>query len=185
MSMRQRLIVLVVAALLVASCGNTVKEKAAEAKAKVTETKERATEKILEKLIEKKTGEKVKVNVSKGRINIKGEKGEVTFTRDGDGEAPEDFPKDVYIYEDAGIVMSATQLTTFSLVLRTPDDFEKVMDTYREKMTSLEWEEVAADNTSGVLMLQYKKANRSAMVRRIDRKDEKTQVLLIVKEEEE
>ena len=182
---RQALFILLCSALLAASCGQKVKETAAEAKEKITEAKQKATEKMLESLIERKTGEKVKVDVSKERINITGEKGEVTFTRDGGGELPEGFPEDVHIYKDATIVMSATHLTTFSLVLRTKDSFDKVANTYRKEMTSQGWEENAVDNTTGTSMLQYIKDKRSVTVRRVDDKEKKTQVLLVVRGEDE
>ena len=143
-----------------------------------------AAKKIAAEFIEKRTGEKVDVTVGKGRVNIKGKKGEMTFSRAGDVELPEGFPKDVPVDTATSIMMAATHLTTFSLVLQTDKDFHTVENTYRKEMTSQGWEEDSAVTTGGALVLQYRKANRSTMVR-INVQDERTQVFVMVREREE
>jgi len=169
MSMRGPLFVLAVSALLVASCGKKVEEKAAERR--------------LEKAIEKESGGKVKADISREKVEIKTEKGEMTITGAGGAEVPDGFPKDVHIYKDATVVMSAREQNTYSLVLQTNDDLKKVSETYKKEMTAQGWEEEAAINMGGMVMLQYKKAERAAAVS-IATQDDKTQVTLSVQERE-
>lgn len=166
---RLSVFILMAAVVLLAGCGKRAEEKAAE--------------KALEEAIEAKTGGKVEADISKEKIQIKSEEGEMTIAEKGGAEIPEGFPADVPIYKDAKVLMSLKEKNSFVLSLESKDDVKQVVESYKSKMKAQNWDEKTVLNLGEGVMLQYVKDNRSVSIT-ISKADEKTQISLTVSSEE-
>jgi hypothetical protein len=102
-----------------------------------------------------KSGEKVTIQTKDGTAVIAGGKG---------ATVPENFPKDVYVYEGATITASVSVPDGFNLVMETGDSADKVLGTIKSKMTGLGWQEAMTMNQGNVSMVSYKKGERTASV---------------------
>ncbi|MCX7767219.1 MAG: hypothetical protein N2246_10990, partial [Candidatus Sumerlaeia bacterium] len=118
-------------------------------------SEEKAMEKAVEKAIERESGGKVKADISRDKIEIKGEEGSVSIASEGKVDIPDDFPKDIHLYKGARVVMSARENQGFMLLLETGDEPKKVGEIYKSEMTSQGWKEKMVMNVPEGVMLQY------------------------------
>jgi hypothetical protein len=127
----------------------------------------KAGEKAAEKAIEAglaKEGVKADVDTSRGKITIKSKHGTSVVSTGKGAVVPENFPKDVYVYEGATIIAAISVPDSFNLNMETSDSADKVMSTIKSKMTGFGWKEETTVNHGKNSMVGYKKGDRTAMV---------------------
>jgi hypothetical protein len=127
----------------------------------------KAAEKAAEKAIEAgmaKDGVKAKVDASGGKVTIESKDGKTEFTGGKSAKVPDNFPKDVYVYEGATITASVSTPEGCNLVLETGDSADKVMSTIQGKMAGMGWKQEMTVNQDKNAMVGYKKEKRSVMV---------------------
>ena len=123
--------------------------------------------KAAEKAIENKLareGVDAKVDSSGGKMTIQTKDGTTVVTGGKDAKVPENFPKDVYVYEGATIRGSVSVPNGFNLVMETGDSADKVLATIKSKMSGLGWKEEMTMNQDKTSMVGYKKGERTTMV---------------------
>jgi hypothetical protein len=132
----------------------------------VTGCGERAEEKAIEKKIEKATGAKADVDLSKKEMKITGETegGKYTVTTGKETEIPKDFPDDVFIYRPSKAIMAMKIPEGYSIALATRDDRSKVLSAYRQKMKAKGWSEETYMSMGPQSVLVYKKNDRAANI---------------------
>jgi hypothetical protein len=123
-----------------------------------------AEEAAVEKAIEKESGGKAKADISKDKMVIKTEEGQMTIDASGGAEIPADFPEDVFVYKGAAVIMSMSQPDGFVLSLSTADGVDKVKAAYGESMASNGWKEETNFQMGAQSMISYKKGGRIASV---------------------
>ena len=169
--MSERTFVLLLTVVLVlAACGKSAEQKAAEK---------------AEKAFEKQTGGKAQIDLTKGKMTFKDKTGESVEIANKPGAVaiPADFPKDVFVYPGATPAMSLKSAEGTTLNLSTTDAAGKVSETYKEKMKAEGWTQETALEQPQMIMLSYNKGERRAMVH-ISPEDggAKTQIMLVVEE---
>lgn len=176
--MTKTMLVLMIAAILVlGGCG----KKNDEAKAK------KAQEKKMEKAIEKSSGGKANVDLSKGKMTIQTKEGEkMEIAGSGAGvKLPDDFPKDVLVYKGAKVDTSLKTGDATQVMLSTTDATDKVAETYKAEMKKSGWEEKTSMQMPEMTMLQYAKDQRTVTVQVMTGDDKGTKVVLTVTKEKE
>lgn len=158
---------LVVACVSMAGCG----KKAGQTVAEKTVERELA-----------KQGVKADVQVSDDKMTIQTKDGSSSFSSGKAARIPDNFPKDVHVYDGATPLAVITMPTGFSLQLETKDDVDKVTETYKKTMTSEGWSNETTYASGQQTTLGYKKDKRTVniMVMAVDKK---TQIAMIVLEE--
>jgi hypothetical protein len=127
----------------------------------------KAGEKAAEKAIEAgmaREGVKADVDTSAGKITIKSKDGTSIVSTGKGAVVPENFPKDVYVYEGATILAAISVPDGFNVNMETSDSADKVMSTIKSKMTGFGWQEETSVNQGKNTMVGYKKGERTAMV---------------------
>jgi hypothetical protein len=128
---------------------------------------QKAGEKAAEKAIEAgmaKEGVNAKVDASGEKITIQSKDG-TTVIAGGKGTAlPDNFPKDVYVYEGATIKAAISVPNGFNLSMETSDGADKVVGAIKSKMTGFGWKEEMTMNQGSQSLVSYKKGERTAMV---------------------
>lgn len=122
--------------------------------------------KAAEKAIENKLaseGVNAKVDSSGGKMTIQTNDGTTVISGGKDAKVPENFPKDIYVYEGATIIASVSVPNGFSLSMETGDSADKVLGTIKGKMTGLGWKEEMNMNQGKTSIVSYKKGERTAM----------------------
>ena len=123
------------------------------------------SEKIIEKAIEKSSGEKVDVDYKLD--------GSATYTADGvtvstSQDLPKDWPKDAAIYPNAKINVSGQSTDTENIgttvILNTNDAATKVLEWYKSKVVEDGWKVEGAMDYSGIKTLVSKKDGRDMSV---------------------
>jgi len=103
---------------------------------------QKAGEKIMEKAIESGTGWKTDIDMDKGQFSVKGEDGETKYSAGDNVSLPDNFPKDVFIYEDAKINMaisSSTESGGFFVSYVVSANESDVFSKYKEEMAKNGW----------------------------------------------
>jgi hypothetical protein len=126
-------------------------------------TGEKAAEKAIENSLAKE-GVKAKVDASGKKITIESKDGTTVYSGGKDAKVPENFPKDIYVYEGAAITAAITVPQGFNLAMETSDKADKVLATIKTKMTDSGWKEEMALNQENNSMVSYKKGERTTMV---------------------
>lgn len=144
----------------------------------------KAQEKITEKAMEQamaKDGGKAHVDLAKKQVSIQTKDGtKIDVANGGQSlQVPADFPKDIYIYDKAGVKGSVQDDDGRTLNLTTPDPVEKITAQYKAKMTAAGWTEKSNAAMTGMTMLEYEKAGQDVMVH-ITRSGDATQIILMV-----
>jgi hypothetical protein len=163
--------VIFMTALLASGCCRKRIEKKVE---------EEVGEKLVEGIMEEATKGKVEVDSSKGKLEIKTEEGQVSLSGGKDLKVPDDFPGDVYIYDDARVTAVFNKDREYILTYEIDEGVEKVAKTYKKKMVSDGWKEKMALTTGQGGMLAYEKKGRVVSVT-IGESGKKTAVSLAVK----
>jgi hypothetical protein len=127
---------------------------------------ERAEEKAMENKIEKATGAKADVDLSKKGMKITGEtdRGKYTVITGEETEIPKDFPDDVFIYRPSKAVMAMKIPEGYSITLTTSDNRSKVVSAYRQEMNAKGWSEETSMIMGPQSVLVYKKNDRVANI---------------------
>lgn len=120
-------------------------------------------EKAIEKFVEKKSGGKVSVDMSQGKVTVK--EGNATITSGGNVKVPDAFPKDVPVYPDTEILSSVASSDIVHLTLISKDSIEKIVASYKEKMKQGGWKETGSFAIGGnTVTMAYEKDNRNATI---------------------
>ena len=142
----------------------------------------KANEKLTEKMIEAaaaKDGIKADVDIDDETVTIKTDEGTSTFSSGSKAKIPDNFPKDVYVYEKADIVSALSVPDGFSIMLQTKDAPDKVSAAIKARFTASGWTEEMTMNQGGMVMLGYRKGDRSSVIN-VMRDDKMTQISITV-----
>lgn len=145
----------------------------------------KAGEKAAEKAIEAglaKEGVKADVDASDGKVTIQSKDGKTEFTGGKNAKVPENFPKDVYVYEGATINAALSVPGGFNLTMETGDSADTVLSSVKKKMTGQGWKEEMTMNQGEQSMVGYKKGERTTMIT-ISTDKKLTRIALTVTEE--
>jgi hypothetical protein len=145
----------------------------------------KASEKVTEKAIEAgmaKEGVKAKVDASGEKLTIQTKDGTTVFTGGKGAAVPNNFPKDVYVYEGATVTAAISVPDGFNLHMETSDSADKVLGAMKSKMTGFGWKEEMTMNQDKNSMVSYKKAERMVMVN-VNTGDKRTQITLTATEQ--
>lgn len=144
----------------------------------------KAGEKAAEKAIEAgmaKEGVNAKVDASGGKVTIQTKEGTAVYAGGKAATVPENFPKDVYVYEGAAIIASVSVPDGFNLVMETGDSADKVLGAIKSKMTGFGWKEEMTMNQGKTSLVSYRKGERTATFN--VNADKKTQITLTATEQ--
>jgi hypothetical protein len=122
-----------------------------------------AVEKAVEQKLAKE-GINAKVDSSGGQVTIQTKDGTAVISGGKGATVPENFPKDVYVYEGATITASVAVPNGFNLAMETGDSAEKVLAAIKGKMTGFGWKEEMNMNQGKNSIVSFKKGERGAMV---------------------
>jgi len=117
-------------------------------------------EKIAEKAIEAQTGQKADIDMDKESMTIKTEDGDVSITSGKSAQIPDNFPKDIPMYEGYVLDMAMEVPEGYSLSFTTEDDVAKVSEWYLNEMTDEGWTKEASMDMGSQKMLVFKKGER-------------------------
>lgn len=123
----------------------------------------KAADKAIENRLARE-GINAKVDSSGEKVTIQTKDGTTVVSGGKDAKVPENFPKDIYVYEGATITGSVSVPKGFNIVMETGDSADKVLGTIKSKMTGLGWKEEMTMNQGKSSMVSYKKGERTAMV---------------------
>jgi len=143
---------------------------------------EKAAEEVMEKVIESNMGGNAKVDIEKNSLRIQTEEGEMTMMSGDSIQLPADFPKDVFVYEEADLNNAMVHPEGFNLMFQTKDDSSKVSEAYLTEMEAKGWSKEMTMDMGGRKMLVFKKDERMANVS-IASDDDMTQIVLTVVKE--
>jgi hypothetical protein len=121
-----------------------------------------AEEKAIEKFVQQKSGGKVSVDMSQGKMTVKD--GNTTVTSGGNEEIPASFPKDVPVYPNTQVLNSMTAGDIVHLTLISKENIEKITTAYKEQMKRAGWKESAAFTMGTTVTMAYDKDTRHATV---------------------
>jgi hypothetical protein len=158
---------LVVACVLMAGCG----KKAGQTMAEKTMEREMA-----------KQGVKADVQVSDDKMTIQMKDGSSSFSTGRAAKIPDNFPKDIHVYDGATTLAVITMPSGFSLQLETKDDVAKVAETYKKTMAFDGWGSETTYASPQQTTLSYKKDKRSVNIM-VMTADRKTLIAMVVMEE--
>ncbi len=119
-------------------------------------------EKAIEKFVQQKSGGKVSVDMSQGKVTVK--EGNTTVTSGGNVQVPDTFPKDVPIYPKTQVLNSLTAGDMVHLTLISQENIEKIVASYKEQMKQQGWKEITSFAMGTTVTMGYDKDNRHATV---------------------
>jgi hypothetical protein len=101
-----------------------------------------------------------------GSMIFTGKNGEKVAINMNGGKVPEDYPKDVPVYEGTKVVMSqsATEKNTHNLVLESSDAPDKITEYYKKGLESNGWKTEGTMNMGEMNMISASKAKRQVVV---------------------
>ena len=147
--MKRIVLCVAAAALVMTGCGKKVSESVAE--------------KMIESAMAK-DGVKGKVNISDGKVTMETKDGTASFSSGAGVKVPDNFPKDVLVYDGAKVIACVNAPGGQNLVLESKDSVEKIIAAYKGKMTGAGWKEEMNMNQADTAMLIYKKDPRTASI---------------------
>lgn len=124
----------------------------------------RSEERSIEEALEKSSGGKAKVDLSKNKFEIKTAEGKFKMSSGEGVEIPAGFPKDVYVYAEAKTISSMALPKGNMLVLESKDPAAKVVKAYESKMSDHGWKKEMEMDSGGTSMFVFKKDKLSAQV---------------------
>lgn len=152
---------------------------------------EKVGEKIIEKTIESQTGGKVDINADKESMTISSNEGNTTFSGEGEAKLPDKFPSDIFVMNDAKIVMASTikEGNSYSISYGTDIALSEAYSKYKSEMAGMGWtNENEIDMGAQGKMLSFNKGNRNvAVTMGISNSDEnkgKTTILVVTSSDE-
>ncbi|RMD52576.1 MAG: hypothetical protein D6828_05475 [Nitrospirae bacterium] len=141
---------------------------------------EKATEKTTKEKTEKR--ENINVNEEKTTVQKEGMKAEIAHK--GSVELPKSFPKDVFIYPDARVVVSMTTKDGISVTLSTKDDISEVASKYNAEMENRGWSLESSMNIQQMKMFGYKKGDRNVAINIVPNSNDNQTVITIIYQNE-
>jgi hypothetical protein len=138
---------------------------------------ESLAERAVEKAMEASSGGKAKVDLSEGKMVVKTAEGETQVGTGGNVSLPAEFPKDIFVYDGAKVMLSIKNPDGYAVSLQSNDKLDKVAAKYREAMPGQGWTEESSMNADKVTILSYKKDGRQTAVS-IAGTDDGTQITL-------
>ncbi len=140
---------------------------------------QKAADKAIEAKLAKE-GVKAKVDSSSEKVTIETKDGKAVYSAGKSATIPENFPKDVYVYEGTKVNVAIATPDGFSVVMESSDAPEKIVAAYKSKMAAAGWKEEMVMNQGAQSMLGYKKEKRVANVIVINEKKPVTAITLTV-----
>ena len=109
-------------------------------------------------------------------MTFTGKNGEKVSLDVNGGKMPDDYPKDMPVYEGTKVVMSqsANEKNTHSLVLESKDPADKIAEYYKKGLESSGWKIEGTMNMGQMNMLTAKKDNRQAVVQIVNDTEKRT-----------
>lgn len=159
-------VVLVGLSLIFFGCGKKAVEKMAEAAAE-------------------REGVKAKFNIDDQGLTIETKEGISTYAGGKNAKVPDNFPKDVCVYEGATLLSSVSVPNGFHLNLRSKDAADKVAGSIKSKMVAEGWKEEATLTQAEQIIFTYKKDKRSANFVVTGGDEDETQIILTVVSEKD
>jgi hypothetical protein len=132
--------------LLMIGCSEKVEEKIAE--------------KVAEKAIEANTGTKANIDINKESLQITTKDGEMSITSGKSAKVPDNFPKDIPVYNGSVLDMAMEVPQGHSLSFTTKHSMPKVSEWYLKEMISKGWTKEAHMDMKNQTMLVFKKGER-------------------------
>jgi hypothetical protein len=111
-----------------------------------------------------------------GSMTFTGKNGEtVAITMNG-GKVPDDYPKDVPLYEGTKVIManSASEKHARHLILESKDPAEKIVEYYKKGLESNGWKVEGTMNMGEMNMFTASKDNRQLVVQISNSADKRT-----------
>ncbi len=127
-------------------------------------SEKKAAEKAMEKAIEKDTGKPAKVNIDKDKVVVERKGGKAEFAKEGSLNLPDNFPKDVYIYPGAKVVMSFSDKSGITVTLATDDNVSDVAAKYDKEMSKKGWSQESTVKMQQMQIFTYKKGNQNVTI---------------------
>jgi hypothetical protein len=149
--------------LVAAGCGKKIEET--------------LSQKLTEKIIEKGTGGKAKVDLSKGTLKIEDEKGKTSAAIGTAAKIPDGFPSDVFLFKPADVFVAMNNEEGFMVGLKTDKDIGVITEAYKKTMVGNGWKQKASMDMGGQMMLSYEKGKRAANIV-ISQKDKETSIVI-------
>ena len=120
----------------------------------------KAEEKIAEKIIERSTGSKAKVDIADESMKIETEDGSMSVKTGKSAKIPKEFPSDVYLFKPADVEVAMEVGQCYSIALKTGKDIASVTSAYKKEMVNKGWKQQAAMDMGENSMLIYEKEKR-------------------------
>ncbi|MFA5926035.1 MAG: hypothetical protein WC831_03805 [Parcubacteria group bacterium] len=137
-------------------------------KAKVSQ---KIGENVMEKMIEKGTGQKADVSSDGKSVSVETDSGTFSASDEGTIKLPSDFPSDVFVYGDAKITFATSTVAnpadgtkaSYMIGYMVNQSVSDAVNKYRKEMAKNGWiKETEADY--GAMMISFKKGDREALV---------------------
>jgi hypothetical protein len=109
-------------------------------------------------------------------MTFTGKDGQKVEINTGGGKVPDDYPKDMPVYEGTKVVMSqsANEKNTHTLVLESSDPADKISDFYKKGMESNGWKIDSSMNMGQMNMVTASKDNHQAVLQVMNGPDKRT-----------
>ena len=145
--------------ILISGCGKTASQKLGE----------KMTERSLEKTIEKQSGGKADIDINGGNSTITTDQGTISTSQTGQAKLPDDFSKDIFVYDDAKIAYSSSYAgppKMISVNYYTSSEPEQVFEKYKTMMEKDNWTKTDEVNmgSQNLMLLNYQKNNDERIV---------------------
>ena len=129
-----------------------------------------------------KDGNKASVDISGGKVTVESKDGKAVYAGGKDAKIPDNFPKDVYVYEGASVIASIATPEGFNLSMETKDSPDKVLAGLKSKMPGNGWKQEMEMSQSKNSMITYKKGERTVAFN-IAAQPNATQISIMVSDE--
>lgn len=117
-------------------------------------------QKLAEKAIESSTG--VEIDNDGQKVTYTSEDGDATTTISGQGQLPDDYPKEVKYYDgelNGAASVDTAMGKTFVLTIKTSDSVDQIVDFYKKYFNDTGWEITSELNLGGMNLVNAEKDN--------------------------
>jgi hypothetical protein len=111
-----------------------------------------------------------------GSMTFTGKNGDTVAINMNGGKVPDDYPKDVPLYEGTKVIMSnsASEKHARHLILESKDPADKIAEFYKKGLDSSGWKVEGTMNMGGMNMFTATKENRQLVVQISDSNDKRS-----------
>jgi hypothetical protein len=124
------------------------------------EAEKSVAEKAAEKAMEAHTGKEADIKFDDESMRIKTDDGEMSLTSGKSATLPDNFPKDIPMYEGFVLDMAMEVPEGYSLSFTTKDEVSTVVQWYLTELTNQGWTKEANMDMGEQTMLVFKKSER-------------------------